>query len=264
MIVAVGATSLVGGYLAGRSATQPQAHPVEQIRATAASPVNQAGAPLLARSSVEIALDSAPLTEHESRLNRDLGDDALGTQMRRALIAQNHQEIPGVDAYAQSFVTRLAQDSEHGTDTVKAALNRISPDAYPLERVALIAALGTNPKNADAVRALALQEFTESPPAARPNPETASTPRELDEALSTTPAQARPITAQGIFLKNARDSAEALAGTLAGITRQQDWGIRATLARQFLEAYPSIKPELLASLDRSGISVDLGQEEQAE
>ena len=250
------------GYYSGKAARVPTSvsHEQPQVLADSANSVR----PTLTAPKptfVEMAIDATARTEKENDLYRALGDDPVGAKVRRALIAQNHREVPGVDAFVQNFVEELVQDSSAAKDTVRTALARISADNHPLERVALLAALASDPRNADAVRALALNEFTENPPEPRPDPKAVNTSAELDAALSTTPAQTRPIAAQGLFLKTARDANEALAGTLTGITSQQDWGIRAALAQQFLGSYPSMKSALVASLNKQGISLELGQEE---
>jgi hypothetical protein len=88
-----------------------------------------------------------------------------------------------------------------------------------------------------------------------------ATEEQINEGLSTTPAQARPISAQGIFLRTAQDPDEALSGTLEGIASQSDWGIRSTLALQFVGAHPDLKSALENGLSARGIKVYLPQEE---
>jgi hypothetical protein len=251
----VGAVALV-------SAVSPH-EPIRRSLTTAFDAVVSAGGRKPASAApyqaivVESALDGVVRSPREEELYRRLGDAPSMKRLRRALIAQRHREVPGVDDYAREFAVELGHGAT-GIETVREALERLPAAEYPLERVAMIAALGSNPKNADSVKQLALAELIENPPAPRPDPHAAdATPEQVNEGLSTTSAQARPLAAQGILLKNARDADEALAGTVEGIASQRDWGIRSSLALQFIQEHPDKGGALHLALASRGIAVKL-------
>jgi hypothetical protein len=217
------------------------------------------GLPVTGKPTLADAIDKVERTPKENELYRLLGTDAWGMQFRRSLIAQKHQEVPGVDLYVDNFISDLSRDPG-AVEGAKTALDRIPAGQYPLERVAILAALARGDGNADAVKSLARQEFTQSPPEARPDPSAATTDDELNVALSTSPAQARPIAAHGLFLKNTQDPTEALGATVDGIVAQTDWGIRSTMAIHFLETYPNMNDQLKSALSARGITLQFGHD----
>jgi hypothetical protein len=215
------------------------------------------GRPVTGKPTLEEAIDKVERTPKENELFRLLGTDAWGMQFRRSLIAQRHQEVPGVDLYVDHFINDLVRNPA-AVEGAKTALDRIPAGQFPLERVAILAALARGDGNADVVKSLARQEFTQNAPDARPEPSAATTDDELNVALSTTPAQTRPIAAHGLFLKNTQDPTEALGGTVDGIVAQSDWGIRSTMAIHFLETYPTMNDQLTSALAARGITLKIG------
>jgi hypothetical protein len=160
-----------------------------------------------------------------------------------------------VDDYGLDFRYHLSHDPS-GAELVRAGMGRLSATEFPLERTMLLMAYASNPANAESARQFALDELTQSPPPARPDPHAPGlTETQLDEALSTTPAQIRPIAAESILLRSSRDPAQALAGTVEGVAAQSDVGIRTKLVMQFLDKYPDQRDGLQAALEARGVSL---------
>lgn len=200
------------------------------------------------------ALDRTTMSEHEADLAKVLGSDEGSAKLRRFLTADRHEgEVPGAHLLVARYLDELKEDPKAGLNTLEGALDRIPATGFPLERASLLLTMNDVVEKSDQIKARSLTELTQNITPARPDPQAATTPEEVDSALSTTAEMMLPIVAHQVFLKNTTDSGEALSGTIDGISAQPDPGVRIAIASQFLGAYPDLRNDLISSLNAKGI-----------
>ena len=225
--------------------------------------MHEEGVPLSGASSIERELDRLSRSTHSSDGSNDLskafGNDSKGQRFRQAFTADTYaQDLPGAELYSKRFWEGLRNDPENAQADIREMLDRLPSQGYPLERSSLIVNMGNLQVNSSEAKAYALNELTRNIIAARPDPSTAGTQEELNQALSTTWDMMIPISAHSAFMKNVSSPDEALAGTVDGILSQPDAGIRIALVSQFLEIYPTLEGQLRATLGNHDIRLVTG------
>ncbi len=212
-------------------------------------------------SAIEKAIEHLNLSERDQVILRALGTDEVGRKFGRILIAEKHtSDLPGSEQFLSDFYSDLKNNPSRTLANAQTILERTPVKGYPAERAALLSLMDNAHLNTPLVRARSLEEFTQNIVEPRPDPNTAKTTEELNQALSVTPEILLPITAHSIFLKNTNDPREALRGTIRGIVTQLDSGIRVNMANQLIAQHPELKNDLHQLLSENNIHLPRGDE----
>jgi hypothetical protein len=214
-------------------------------------------------NTIETALNQIQLNAHDQDLKQVLRTDELGGKFHKFLTVDKfYKEVPGSRAYQQKFKSDLLKNPTEGALQIKEALKRIPESGFPIERAALMGNLYEMSGPSDTVKQVALDELMQNSVPPRPNPTEVTNEEDMNQAMSTTYDMLIPTIAHKTILKNTTDSNEALQVTLDGISAQKDYGIRNTIAQQFLDNYPQSKDVLLSKLKSMDIQVSQSQEGQ--
>ncbi len=204
----------------------------------------------------EKALESLSLSQKETDLHPILGKSESDTRLWHALIAERHsEEVPGAELFVRNFQEEMKQNPEESKQTIGGALNRIPASLYPLEKAALLMLMDQIPGASSEAKSRGYSEMIHSLADSQNERGSAKTYAERLHAKSTTPDMLLPIVAQSIYLKYTEDPAEALEGTVQGISAQQNKRVRSTMAAQFVEKFPEMKSKLTESLSSQGIQI---------
>jgi hypothetical protein len=216
--------------------------------------MRQSGKGLSDISVLNSALDRSMMTDHESELAKALGNDEAGAKLRRFLIADHHEaEVPGSHLLVSRFLDELKANPELGLSTLQSALDKIPPAGFPLERASLLLTMNDVVEKSDTIKTSSLNELVTNVVPSRPDPQTAQSEEDQNQALSTSAEMMLPIVAHEVFMKNTTDSGEAMNGTVEGIAAQPDKGVKIAIASQFLDVYPAMKNDLIAALNAKGV-----------
>jgi|GEM_PF-6006708 len=190
------------------------------------------------RSRAIELIDQMRETSFEGDFMAALGNDAIGSQVARGLVAGRHPEVVGASELANEFFTQLKGDPKSGMEIVREALHRIPEKGFEADRTTLLQTASTLRGMEKDASDLAVQEFN-------------SNIVEATEAVVSDRAVARALlvaTAYRIFIDLSSDPSGAYSGTIQGIVNQQDSAIRRTMIDKFLNKYPDLRDDLQREL----------------
>lgn len=176
-------------------------------------------------------------------------------ELKVAIVSRRHsKEVEGGEQIGGEVVKKMKRYPKEALAAFRSLLTKLTPEEFPLDRASLIDVMADFPELQAEAKQIAIDELSSSIVKEKVIPQDL-TQEQMNEVMSSDDFEFLPMIAHSVVMRTTKSQSEALTLTVFAISKQENLGIRGTIANQFIATFPHLEKNLSYELHRARIAM---------